>query len=244
LFEHPTLTKTITYGGFAGLEGLKSYHIYKTLESQGVPKEEIAEKIVANVGRDVALFVGFAHGFKTGLQETLKQEYLIPYRYGEEKTATLGYYKEPLPAGKEAKLIYHEVKTVTPQPTKDFIQAIKEGKIVKKTPEYIIKEHAGYYYPMIRVKGKTNIPTQELKEGLIDVLRGEKSVYIQAWKTGEEGFRGVKLFSRKVIDVPVRVETPVDEHIAGFYKPSTSVKRNVKELAESYLQRKFLKIQS
>jgi hypothetical protein len=240
--KHPTLTKTIAYGGFAGLEGLKSYQTYKKLESQGVPKEEIAEKIVADVGRDVTLFVSFGHGLKAGLEKTLKQEYIIPYRYGEEKSATLGFYKESLPQGKEAKLIYHETKTLTSQPTEDFIRAIKQGRIVEKTPEYIIKEYGGYYYPMIKVKGQTNIPTQELKEGLIDVLRGEKSLYVQAWKSGEEGFRGVKLFSRKAIDIPVRVETPStsNEPIAGFYKPSTSPKGDVlKELAESYLQSKI-----
>jgi hypothetical protein len=240
--EHPRLTKTITYGAFVGLEGLKSYQTYKTLESHGVPKEEIVEKIVADVGRDVTLFVSFGYGFKAGLEKTLKQEYIIPFRYGEEKSATIGFYKEVLPQGREAKLIYHETKTVTPQPAEDFIRAIRHGKIVEKTPQYIIKEYRGYYYPMIKVEGQTNIHTQELKEGLIDVLRGEKTAYIQAWKSGEEGFRGVKLFSRKVIDVPVRVETKSsqNEFIAGFYKPSGKTKRNVlKELAESYLQTKI-----
>jgi len=239
--KHPTLTKTITYGGFAGLEGLKSYQTYKTLESQGVPKEEIAEKIVGDVGRDVTLFVSIGHGFKMGLEQSLRKEYEVIGRYGEEKTATLGYYKEPMPEGKEAKLIYQEAKTVTPQPAEDFIKAVKEGKIVEETPGYpkfITKEYGGGQYKII--EKYTTAPVEEPKE-LVDVLRFEKSAYLQAWKSGEEGFKGAKLFSRKFIDIPVKVVTPTpsEEPIAGFYKPTSPKGDVLKELAESYLQSKI-----
>jgi hypothetical protein len=236
--EHPTATKVVTGIALGGIETGKGAVMYKTLEAKGVQKEEIAEKIGAEVSRDVLAMVGFGYGFKYGLEKTLPKPKLeVVGRRAEEKTLKLvAGREEGIPEGKIAQIkIPQTEKFVEAQPTKEWMEAIKKGKIVEETPDYIIKEHKGYEY--LISKKPTGLPTQKLgEEGLIDVLRVEKTGYLKLGVAKEGKYAGMEVFVRKGAGIPVTFEQPsgAEEFKPTVFKPSGKPSPILKELAESY----------
>jgi hypothetical protein len=67
--KHPTLTKAIVVTTVGAIETGKGVATYKSLEARGVPKEEIVEKIGAEITRDVLAIAGFGYGLKYGLEK-------------------------------------------------------------------------------------------------------------------------------------------------------------------------------
>jgi len=234
--KHPTLTKAVGVATVGAIETGKGVMTYKSLEAQGVPKEEIIEKIGADVSRDVLAIAGFSYGLKYGMEKTLpKQQLEVLGRRTEEKTVKLVAGKEEgIPEGKIAQIVYKKEKFVEVQPAKEWLEAIKKGKVVKETPEFIVKEHRGYEY--LISKKPTGLPTQRIGEkDIINVLRAEKSGYIKVGMAGEGKYKGMEVFVRKGSGIPVEFEKPgIEEFKPTVFRPSGKPRPVLKELAESY----------
>jgi hypothetical protein len=243
--EHPTATKVVTGIALGGIETGKVAVMYKTLEAQKVPKEEIVEKIGAEVSRDILAMAGFGYGFKYGLEKTLpKSELEIIGRRTEEKTTKLvAGREEGIPEVKYAEMkIPKTEKFVEPQPAKEWLEAVKKGKIVKETPDYLVKEYKGYEY--LISKKPTGLPTQKLEEeGLVNVLRAERTGYVRLGIAKEGEYAGMEVYVRKGAGIPVTFEKPsgadIEEFKPTFLRPSGKPRPILEELAESYKARKL-----
>jgi hypothetical protein len=129
--------------------------------------------------------------------------------------------------GKIALLKLEKEKFVEPQPTKEWIQAVKKGKVVAETPDYIIKEYKGYQYFIS--KKPTGLPTQKPEGELIDVFRIEKkgTAKIGASKGGKYAIMEVDI--RKGYSIPVKrkrhQKVCLNQHLLNLIKTETSFKR-------------------
>jgi hypothetical protein len=241
--EHPTATKVVTGMIVGGIEVGKGAVMYKTLEEQKVPKEEIAEKIGAEISRDVLAMAGFGYGFKYGLEKTLPQkaEYIIGSRTEEKTIKLVAGMDERIPEVKYAEMkIPRTEKFVEPQPGKEWLEAVKKGKIVKETPNYVIKEYGGREFIISETPPEGWIPQKVGEESLIDVLRAERTGYVKLGVAEEGKYAGMEFYFRKGAGIPVTFQKPSGaEFEPTFLKPSGKPRPVLKELAESYKARKL-----
>jgi len=182
--------------------------------------------------------IGFGYGLKYGLEKTLpkQQQYLLGSRT-QEKTVKLTIGKEEgIPEGKIAvKIVRSEVYPESiPVKEMNIQEVIRKGKIIEKTPDYIIKEYKGQEF--LISKTPMGLPTQKLEgKDLIDVLRVEKAGYLKLGVVKEGKYAGMEVFVRKGGKIPVTFEMPLEEEFKPtVIKPSGKPRPVLKELAESY----------
>jgi len=242
MVKHPRATAVALVGG---TEAVKGGLMYKELKAKGVPDVEIAEQITSSVSKDLLDIAGFGLGLKHGLESTLKttKTYEIVGRKTKEGTMRLVVGEEEGLEGVEGKILKRFTKTekwIEPMPREEWMKAIKHGKVIKETPDYIIKEYKGYEY--LISKHPTGLPTKKLDElGLIDILRVEKKDYLKLGVIKSGKYKGMEVFVRKGVGIPVEISTP--EEVSGWrptvFKGKGSKSDVLKDLAEYYRQQKL-----
>lgn len=233
--KHPTATKVVTGVALGGVEAGKGAIMYKTLKAQEVPEEEIREKIGAEISRDVLAMVGFGYGFKYGLEKTLpKTKFeVVGRRTKEARLKLVAGREEGIPEGKVAVKYAKQQKWIEPTPTKEWVQAVKRGKIVEETPDYVIKQYKGYEY--LISKRPTGLPTKKPEGELIETLRGEKVGYLKLGVMKSGRYKGMEVFVRKGVGIPVeRFKPPTEEFKPTVYKPKGKPRPVLKELVQAY----------
>jgi hypothetical protein len=233
---HPTIEKILSSTSAkiagAGIAGAylaeQTANIYERIK-KGEYGQAIGEALTTG---------GVITAFYLGVKGAQPPEQQILGRQVEEKVVKIkaGEGEVEIPKGleyKEAKKSFYESpKWVEAQPAKEWIEAVRKGKIVKETPNYIIKEYKGYEY--IIAKNPTGLPTKEItSEDVINVLRKDIGAYQKVGIIEKGKYAGMEVYVGKGAAMPI--ELPKEEETTIKVFKSTKEPRPIlKELAESY----------